>query len=458
MSQGSTLWGGRFEEPPDEALWRFTVDTADRRLLLDDLRGSLAHVRMLGAVGLLSADEVARLLDGLTDLQGEAERGDFGILPGDEDVHSAVERRLGERIGPLAGKLHTGRSRNDQVCLDLRLYLRRAADRRVLGLRRLAAVLADQAEAAGDVLVPALTHLQPAQAVPLGQHLLAHAWMLLRDVERFREARARIDVSPLGAGAAGGSGLPLDPRRVAEDLGMAAIFDNSMDAVAARDFVSEYAFCCAQAMVHLSRLGEELVLWASEPFGWVSYADRYTTGSSALPQKKNPDIAELARGKAASTIGDLCGLLALQKGLPLTYNRDLQEDKAAVFRADDALAGALDALSGMVASARFHPPAVSPWVTALDLAEVLVMRGLPFREAHGVVGALVTRLVGQGRSPADLQPAELEAAHPLFEGADLALAEPAGSVARRRTPGGGSMDSVRAQLGALRERLEATRS
>ena len=182
------------------------------------------------------------------------------------------------------------------------------------------------------------------------------------------------------------------------------------------------------------------------------------TGSSALPQKKNPDIAELARGKAASTIGDLCGLLALQKGLPLTYNRDLQEDKAAVFRADDALAGALDALSGMVASARFHPPAVSPWVTALDLAEVLVMRGLPFREAHGVVGALVTRLVGQGRSPADLQPAELEAAHPLFEGADLALAEPAGSVARRRTPGGGSMDSVRAQLGALRERLEATRS
>ena len=453
MSLGDKLWGGRFEEPPDDALWRFTVDVADRRLLLDDLRGSLAHVRMLGAVGLLESAETASLIAGLTALQAEAEQGRFAFLPSDEDVHSAVERRLGERIGPLAGKLHTGRSRNDQVCLDLRLYLRRAAEQRIAGLQRLAAVLADQAEAAGEVLVPALTHLQPAQAVPLAQHLLAHAWMLLRDAERFRDARVRIDVSPLGAGAAGGSALPLAPERVAEDLGMAAIFDNSMDAVSARDFVSEYAFCCAQAMVHLSRLGEELVLWASEAFGWVSYADRYTTGSSALPQKKNPDIAELARGKAASAIGDLCGLMALQKGLPLTYNRDLQEDKAAVFRADDSLSGALDALAGMIASARFHPPAVSPWVTALDLAEALVQRGLPFREAHGVVGALVTRLIGQGRSPADLLAAELEAAHPLFEAADLALADPAGSVARRRTPGGGSMDSVRSQLDALRLRL-----
>jgi argininosuccinate lyase len=449
------LWGGRFEAPPDEALWRFTVDISDRRLLPDDLRGSLAHVRMLGAVGLLDAAETERLLAGLTSIQAESESGEFAFLDSDEDVHSAVERRLGELIGPVAGKLHTGRSRNDQVCLDLRLYLLRAAEARIAGLHGLAAVLAEQAEAVGERVVPAFTHLQPAQAVPLAHHLLAHAWMLLRDADRFRDAIQRIAVSPLGAGAAGGSSLPLDPARVAKDLGLPAIFENSLDAVASRDFVSEYAFCAAQAMVHLSRLSEELVLWASEAFGWASFEDRYTTGSSALPQKKNPDIAELARGKSAGAIGDLCGLLALQKGLPLTYNRDLQEDKAAVFRADDALAGALDALGGMIATARFDPPPTTPWVCALDLAEALVARGLPFREAHSVVGGLVSRLLAQGRDPQDLKAEELVVAHPLLVAEDLALTDPEVSVARRQTPGGGSMRSVGEQLVKLRERLDA---
>ncbi len=445
-----TLWGGGHREPPADALWRFTVSTADRRLLADDVAGSIAHVRMLRSVGLIDEYELVDLVDGLERIAAEAEAGGFGWTDGDEDVHTAVERRLGELVGEVAGKLHTGRSRNDQVALDIRLYLRRAAGERVAGLRELAAALVDQAEAAGERVVASYTHLQQAQAVPLGHHLLAHAWALRRDTERFADCRARLDVSPLGAGAGGGSSLPLDPAAVAESLGFGAIFDNSLDAVAARDVVAEYAFCCAQAMAHLSRLAEELVLWATEEFGWASFADAYTTGSSALPQKKNPDIAELARGRAAAVIGDVVALLALQKGLPLAYNRDLQEDKEAVFRADDALAGALEALTGMVASATLDPPPPSPWVTAYDLAELLVERGVPFREAHEVVGRLVADVAADGRTLADLGPLEPVAVHDEFESGDVQFADPPVSIRRRRTPGGGSFDSVRAQIAALR--------
>ncbi len=449
------LWGGRFAEPPDAALWRFTVSDADRRLLGDDIRGSLAHARMLGRTGILGAADVDALVGGLARIEAEAAAGTFKFDPADEDVHTAVERRLGELIGPAAGKLHTGRSRNDQVCLDLRLYLARAAAARADQLEGFALVLADRAEGAGDAVVAAFTHLQAAQAVPLGHHLLAHAWMLLRDAERFRDARGRIAVSPLGAGAAGGSSLPLDPAAVAADLGLAAVFDNSMDAVADRDFVAEHAFCCAQAMVHLSRLAEDLILWATEAFGWATFADRYTTGSSALPQKKNPDIAELVRGRAAAVVGDVTSLLVLQKGLPLTYNRDLQEDKAAVFHADDTLAAALEALTGMVATAELHPPPPSSWVTALDLAEALVARGVPFREAHASVGRLVGRLLADGRSLADVAADDLAAADGRFQPADAALVDPRLSVARRRTPGGGSLASVAAQVARLRARVAA---
>ena len=446
-----TLWGGRFSEAPDDSLWRFTVDTADRRLLVDDLSGSLAHVAMLGEVGLLDADEVARLTGGLENILEDAMAGRFEFLDTDEDVHTAVERRLGDLVGPLAGKLHTGRSRNDQVCLDLRLHLRRASDHRVDQLRTFVAVLLDRAEEAGDTVIASYTHLQQAQAVPLAHHLLAYAWMLSRDIDRFTDARERIDVSPLGAGAAGGSALPLDPSFTAERLGFPAVFDNSLDAVASRDFVAEYTFCCAQTMVHLSRLSEELVLWSTEEFGWATYADRYTTGSSALPHKKNPDIAELARGKTAVVIGDVAGILALQKGLPLAYNRDLQEDKRTVFHADDTLAGALSALTGMVATARFDPPEPSSWVIALDLAEALVARGVPFREAHEVVGRLVGRLQAEGSTFADVDAGDLEAAHPQLVPEDLDLIDPKASVEARRTPGGGSFDSVRKQIERLRQ-------
>ncbi len=450
-----TLWGGRFTEPPDAELWTFTVDRADRRLLEDDLLGSLAHVRMLGEVGLLSDEEARQLAEGLGDILQEAREGRFRFRDDDEDVHSAVERRLAELAPAVAGKLHTGRSRNDQVALDLRLYLRRAAAERIAQLEALVEALVGQAEAVGETIVPTYTHLQQAQAIPLGHHLLAYGWMLLRDVERFRHAARRLSVSPLGAGAAGGSSLPLDPTIAAAELGLPAVFDNSMDAVAARDFVAEYAFCCAQAMVHLSRLAEELILWATTEFGWVTYKDRYTTGSSALPHKKNPDIAELVRGRTATVVGDVATLLGLQKGLPLTYNRDLQEDKRAVFHADDTLAGAVTSLTGMVATAEFHPPAPSSWVAAPDLAEVLAERGVAYREAHEAVGRLAAWMISEGRDLSSVTVGELEAAHLQFFPDDLELIEPEVSVRRRLSPGGGSFASVADQIQALRRRLTA---
>ncbi|MDJ0923564.1 MAG: argininosuccinate lyase, partial [Acidimicrobiia bacterium] len=324
-----TLWGGRFTESPAEVLWRFTVDHSDRRLLVDDIRGSLAHVAMLGTVGILDPEETAGLTTGLETVLAEAEAGEFEWSDGDEDVHSAVERRLTELIGDAAGKLHTGRSRNDQVCLDLRLYLRRSADDRIDQIAKLIRVLIALAEEVGETVVASYTHLQQAQAVPLAHHLLAHAWALVRDRDRFRDVLPRLDISPLGAGASAGSNLPMDPHQTASKLGFRSAFANSMDAVGARDFVAEYTFCCAQTMVTLSRLAEETILWTSEEFSWVTFSDSFTTGSSAMPHKKNPDIAELARGKTATVIGDLTALLTLQKGLPLTYNRDLQEDKRA---------------------------------------------------------------------------------------------------------------------------------
>jgi argininosuccinate lyase len=448
-----TLWTGRFASGPDETLWRFTTDSSDRRLLVDDVTGSLAHVSMLGEVGLLDTGAVTRIEGGLGHILEEAHAGRFEFRDTDEDIHTAVERRLGELIGGDAGRLHTGRSRNDQIALDLRLYLRRAVDHRVEQIQHLANVLVNQAEAADDTIVASYTHLQQAQAIPFAHHLLAYAWMLLRDAERFSEARERINVSPLGAGAAAGSALPLRPDLVAESLGFRTAFGNSLDAVSSRDFASEYVFAAAQTMVHLSRLSEELVLWATEEYAWAEYDDAYTTGSSALPHKKNPDIAELARGKAATVIGDLTGLLALQKGLPLSYNRDLQEDKRAVFHADDVLTTALAALTGMIETAEFDPPPPSSWVVALDLAEALVARGVPFRDAHRAVGGLVAALKAEGRDFTTVTAGELEAAHPQLTPEDVELLDPKGSVEARRSPRGGSFASVAEQIEELRSIL-----
>ncbi|HJR91972.1 MAG TPA: argininosuccinate lyase [Acidimicrobiia bacterium] len=445
-----TLWSGRFTDAPDDVLWAYTASSVDRRLLPFDIRGSLAHVAMLKSTGILDPEEADVLSAGLHQIAADADDGLFEFLDSDEDVHSAVERRLIEIVGPVGGKLHTGRSRNDQVALDLRLYLVDAANARISDLAALVDVLAGLAERHIDDVVPAYTHLQQAQAISLGHHFAAHAWAALRSAARFGDAVSRLAVSPLGAGAAGGSSLHLDPAVTAAELGWGAHFSNSLDAVGARDFASEYGFCCAQLMVDVSRLAEELVLWASSEFGWVTFEDAFTTGSSALPQKKNPDIAELARGRAAGAIGGLTALLALQKGLPLAYNRDLQEDKTHVFALDDMAAATIGAVGAMLDHAEFHPPAPASWTTALDLAESLVGRGVPFREAHMAVGRLVGALVADGRDLAGAVVADLETADPAFEPSDLELVDPAVSVRRRRSPGGGSPDSVRAQVKALR--------
>ncbi len=449
------LWGGRFQEAPADVMWRFTVDHTDRRLLDIDVEGSIAHVAMLKKVELLDESEHLTLSDGLSRILAEARAGSFAFLDTDEDVHSAVERRLVELVGEVGEKLHTGRSRNDQIALDLRLYLRRSAEARGEDLGQFAALLANLAERHAGTLIPSYTHLQQAQITSLGHHLLAYAWMALRDRERLTGLSRRLD-SPLGAGASAGSSLPLDPHATASGLGFASSFDNSLDAVGSRDLVAEFVFDVTQAMVHLSRLSEELILWASSEFGWVAFSDSHTTGSSALPHKKNPDIAELARGKAAAAIGDLTTLLVLQKGLPLAYNRDLQEDKPPLFRADDALAGSLAALGGMLAEAEFHPPPPGPWTATLDLAEALVKRGMPFRQAHHAVGRLVAALVESGRTPADATQTDLAAADPSFEPGDLDLLDPAKSLARRQTPGSGTPESVRDQVEKVRRILEGS--
>ena len=382
---------------------------------------------MLGEVGILGGDDVEAISNGLRSIGTEAAGGTFEFTDSDEDVHSAVERRLFELIGEPAGRLHTGRSRNDQIALDIRLYLRRTARERTHDLVALASLTADLSDRVGDMVVPAYTHLQQAQPIPLGRHLMAYGWMALRDAGRFADLGGRLDVSPLGAGAVAGSGLPITPAITAAKLGFSRTFDNSIDAVGSRDLVAEYAFCCAQAMTHLSRLAEDVVLWSTSEFGWVTLDDSYSTGSSALPQKKNPDIAELARGKSAAVAADVATLLGIQKGTPLAYNRDLQEDKRAVFHADDTLAGALPALGGMLDTAQFHPPEPADETVALDVAEALVVRGVPFREAHEAIGRLVSSLqdVGLGDATAE----QLAAAHPLLTPADVLTV---GESARRR--------------------------
>lgn len=400
---GDTLWHGRFDGGPSEALMAYTVSLPfDQQMWPDDIAGSRAHVRGLARVSLLTADERDQILDALDRVAEELGDGSFRFLPSDEDVHTAVERRVTEIAGPVGGKLHTGRSRNDQVATDLRLWCKRRLPTVARSLVELQTVLLERAEAAADAYLPGYTHLQRAQPVLLAHHLLAHGWALGRDVDRLVDALGRLDVSPLGAGALAGSSLPLDPVGNAEDLGFASVFDNSLDAVSDRDFVAEAVFVLALIGVHLSRIGEEWVLWTSGEFGFARLDDAYATGSSMLPQKKNPDIAELARGKSGRLIGNLTGLLATLKGLPIAYNRDLQEDKEPLFDSVEQVLLAVSALTGMIATATFDTGAMAAaadeeTTAATDLAEFLVRAGMPFREAHAVVGAHVrAALAGEG--------------------------------------------------------------
>ncbi|MGH9236011.1 MAG: argininosuccinate lyase, partial [Acidimicrobiales bacterium] len=421
----STLWHGRFEAGPADELLAFTVSLGyDRRLAPDDLAGSRAHVRGLVRAGILTDDEAGVVLAALDRVEHELATGSFAFEPTDEDIHTAIERRVTALAGPAGAKLHTGRSRNDQVATDLRLWAKRELGevaRRVVALQR---VLLDRARDAGPAYLPGYTHLQRAQPVSLAHHLLAHGWALARDVDRLVDCRRRLDVSPLGAGALAGSSLPLDPDATAADLGFAGRFENSLDAVSDRDFVAEALFALSLLAVHLSRMGEEVVLWTSDEFGFARLDDAHSTGSSMMPQKKNPDIAELARGKAGRVIGDLTGLLATLKGLPLSYNRDLQEDKEPLFDAVDQMALALSAMAGLYATMSFRvermqQAADSPYAAATDLAELLVERGTPFRDAHALVGGLVRDSLER-----HVPLAELVAAHPDLGAEGAALLEP----------------------------------
>ena len=454
------VWSGRFTAPPSDDAMTLTGSLAfDRRLLAHDLAATTAHVGALVRAGLLEEEEGDRVTKELEALRAEADDGTFPFSPADEDVHVAVERVLTERLGDLGAKVHAGRSRNDLVATDLRLWTKEASADLAELTRTLVEALSARAEEHTKTLLPGYTHLQRAQPVTLAHHLLAHAFALLRDAERLDRAGAAADVSPLGAGALAGSTLGIDPAATARSLGFASAFDNSIDAVASRDFAVEFLAACLSTALDVSRLAEELVLWASEEFGFVRVDDRYATGSSMMPQKRNPDVAELARAKAGRVLGDLVSLAAVLKGLPLAYDRDMQEDKEAVFDARDALAATLPALTGMIVTLAFDTDSMrraceGGFVTATDLAEALVSRGVPFREAHARVGGIVSTLEADGRTLTDVAPQEWPALDPDLDPEVASWLRAETAVARHRTPGGPGPESVAGQLEAIRERLD----
>jgi len=452
------MWGGRFSRGPARAAEEFSRSLHfDARLALPDIDGSVAQARALRRAGVLSAREERALLAGLGKLRARvaAGRADFGT--GEEDVHTWVENRLRELVGEPADKLHTGRSRNDQVALDLRLWLRDEVDATLGRIRALAGALIAQAERHRATVAPGHTHFQPAQPVLLAHHLLAYVEMLLRDADRLRDARRRIAVLATGSGALAGTSVPLDRRAMARELGLDAVTANSLDAVSDRDFAAEFVFCAALVQVHLSRLGEELVLWMHPALGWAEIGDEYCTGSSLMPQKKNPDMAELVRGKTGRVAGDLVALLTLLKGLPLAYNRDLQEDKEAVFDAADTLRGSLEVMTGVVGSLAFRTDrlaeaAATGFSAATDLAEYLALRGVPFRQAHGIVGRIVRACVERGRDLPDLGLAELRAFSPRFGPDALGVLDAAATIRRKRTSGSTAPAEVARALRAARRR------
>jgi argininosuccinate lyase len=441
--------GGRLPEQIDAAMERLNTSVdVDHEMWREDIAGSMAHARGLGRAGVLGAGEVDTLLQGLEQIRGEIERGEFVWKREREDVHMNIEARLTEICGAVGGKLHTGRSRNDQVATDLRLWARRQTDEACAAIEGLGRAIVDAAERELDTLMPAYTHLQRAQPSRLSHHLMAWQEMLLRDRGRLRDARARLNESPLGAGAVAGSGFPLDRAGVARELGFSGPMLNSIDATASRDFLMELASGLAILGVHLSRIGEEIVLWSSTEFGFISLSAAFSTSSSMMPQKKNPDVAELVRGKAARLMGSVTTLMALEKSLFFGYGRDLQEDKRPIFDAFDCALTSLYALTGAIASAewgreRLRAALDQGHLCATDLADFLVQQGLPFREAHHVVGALVREAEARGVQLGELPPEVLKAAHASLTGDGLRSAlDPAAAVERRSLVGGPAKATV----------------
>jgi argininosuccinate lyase len=457
------LWGGRFSEGAHPLVEGYTASVYfDCRLAPYDIRGSMAHAKMLHKIGLLSSQEKDALVRGLKEIEREIENGTFLFHPSLEDVHMNIEARLTEKVGEVGKKLHTARSRNDQVALDFRMYVKDEIAEIAVRLWMLEEVLLNLAEENRDIILPGYTHLQQAQPVLFAHHILAYICMFERDKERLRDAYRRTDVMPLGSGALAGTSIPIDREFVAKELGFSQISDNSMDAVSDRDFAIEYLSDLTLIGLHLSRLAEELVLWSSSEFGFIEIGDAFCTGSSMLPQKKNPDVAELARGKSGPLLGNLVSLVTTMKGLPLSYNRDMQEDKLPVFESTDIVKATLDVFAAMMETVKVKEECVARamkggYLQAVDLAEYLVKKGLPFRESHNIVGKLVAYAIEKKKGLDGLTLEELRQFSPLFEEDALRLTDPAVSVRSKTSHGGTSPGSVAAQIRSWKNRLSRER-
>ena len=459
-SRQKRMWGGRFTEDTDALVQTFgaSIDI-DRRMALEDIEGSIAHASMLLAQGILTEEELGSIRAGLEAIREDILAGEFVWDVAFEDVHMNIEHELTKRIGPLGGKLHTARSRNDQVATDLRLWLRRAGRQIGTELRTLRAALVDLADAHVGVIMPGYTHLQVAQPILLSHHLMAYYAMFSRDAERLSQTLARMNYSPLGAGALAGTGFNIDRHATADQLGFEGVIPNSMDAVSDRDFVLDFLSFCSIAMVHLSRLSEELILWSSQEFGFVTLPESHTTGSSIMPQKKNPDMCELIRGKTGRVCGSLMALLMTMKGLPLTYNKDMQEDKEGVFDAVDTVQSSLKIYSSMLAGIEVHADrmrtaAGAAFSNATDLADYLARKGLPFREAHDVVGRLVTICLKEGVSLESLPVERMQEVSALIEPDVMDCLHLDAVVNARNSFGGTAAKEVERQIELAREELE----
>ncbi len=452
------LWGGRFSEPTDEDM-RALQDSIsfDQRMYREDIAGSIAYARAIMAAGVITADEAETIVRGLEQVLAEFDAGTFALQPEDEDIHTAVERRLTELVGVVGGKLHTGRSRNDQVAMDFRLWTMRALSTVDTLLNELQNALVGQAEQHLDTLMPGYTHLQPAQPISAAHWLMSFFWMLARDRERLADARKRMDVSPLGSGALAGTPLAVDRAALAKALGFHSHSHNSLDAVSDRDFVAETLFALALMGTHLSRLAEDIIIYSNPLFGFITLNDRYSTGSSLMPQKRNADPMELARGKTGRLIGHLTGFLTTLKGLPSAYNKDLQEDKEALFGAVDTVTLLLPVVTAIINTLKLNPEkmraALDEDMLATDLADYLVDRGMPFRQAHHVAGQAVALAAKEGKRLSQLTVAQYQGLSELFSEDVAQVFDFAASAARRKAPGGTAPEAVRQQIGAARNWL-----
>ncbi|WP_422123210.1 argininosuccinate lyase [Planococcus sp. X10-3] len=446
------LWGGRFQKSAEQWVDEFGASIGfDQKLVMEDIEGSTAHVKMLGACGILPEDDTASILSGLETLKQKAAAGELEYSASNEDIHLNLEKFLIDEIGPVGGKLHTGRSRNDQVATDMHLYLKNRVGEIIEAIDHFQQAIVEQAETHIETIVPGYTHLQRAQPISFGHHLMTYFWMLQRDKERLTESLKRIDVSPLGAGAMSGTTFPIDRELAAAHLDFANVYPNSIDAVSDRDFIVEFLSNASMLMMHMSRFAEEIILWSSEEFRFIELDDTFSTGSSIMPQKKNPDMAELIRGKTGRVYGNLFGLLTTLKGLPLAYNKDMQEDKEGMFDTVHTLMGSLPIFEGMVRTMTVRTDSMeaavnSDFSNATELADYLAAKGMPFREAHDVTGKLVFTCIQRGYYLKDLPLEDMKAASPLLEEDIYETLKPRTAVDRRNSFGGTGFEQVRIQL------------